>query len=301
MWAQERQSRKPFCERLKQFWDKPWLEKRKSIRYRLKLLWNFLLPFVPLPVKLDFGFWWLAWNDYVGDSVFIGVYEEAETKFVERFLKEGMTVIDIGAHYGLYTLLASRKVGATGKVIAFEPSPRELRRLILNLKLNRCFNVKVEPIALGNETGIAEFFLADAKRTGCSSLRAQKGKSSLRKIKVPIVRLDDYLMLNRIENVDFIKVDAEGAELEILKGSLQTLSRHKRPIWLAEVRDICTQIWGYKAKEILSFLLSFDYLWFVPLPTGQLSKLVTDCEFLDGNFVAVPKERLNEICEFLAL
>jgi FkbM family methyltransferase len=63
---------------------------------------------------------------------------------VERFLKPNMTVLDIGTHHGFYSLLASYKVGATGQVIAFEPSPRERRRLLWHLRLNRKKNVLVE-------------------------------------------------------------------------------------------------------------------------------------------------------------
>jgi len=84
-------------------------------------------------------------NDVCSDAIFTDSFEKAEIHFVENFLKEGMTVLDIGAHHGFYTILASKKVGPSGRVIAFEPSPRERRRLLLHLKLNQCSNVKVEP------------------------------------------------------------------------------------------------------------------------------------------------------------
>jgi ubiquinone/menaquinone biosynthesis C-methylase UbiE len=61
--------------------------------------------------------------DVCGDAVFAGNFEEAERQFMERFLKPNMIVLDIGAHHGFYTLLASHKVGPTGQVIAFEPLP----------------------------------------------------------------------------------------------------------------------------------------------------------------------------------
>jgi FkbM family methyltransferase len=58
--------------------------------------------------------------------------------------------LDIGAHHGLYTLLASRRVGRRGMVVAFEPSPRERRRLAKHLRVNRCANVEVEACAVGD-------------------------------------------------------------------------------------------------------------------------------------------------------
>jgi len=73
--------------------------------------------------------WWLARNDECSTAVFTGNFEPSERRLVERFVKQSMTVLDIGAHNGFYTLLAAKKVGPAGKVIAFEPSPRERARL----------------------------------------------------------------------------------------------------------------------------------------------------------------------------
>lgn len=147
-----------FLQRLHRFLRKPWPEKVRSLRYRFKMLWNKAVPFVPLPTRLPWGDYWLAYNDVCGDAVFAGNFEEAERQFVERFLRPGMIVLDIGAHHGFYTLLASRKVGEKGKVIAFEPSPRERRKLIWHCRLNRTDNVWIESCALGSFDGEVELF-----------------------------------------------------------------------------------------------------------------------------------------------
>jgi FkbM family methyltransferase len=142
-----------------------------TARFRFKLLWNRLCPSVPLPVRLPYGGWWFAVNDACSDAVFIGSLEGPEWRFVGDFLQAGMTVLDIGAHHGFYTMLAARKVGPAGRVIAFEPSPSELRRLLFHLKLNRCMNVKVEPFALASQDGETTLFVVDERDTGCNSLR----------------------------------------------------------------------------------------------------------------------------------
>jgi FkbM family methyltransferase len=77
----------------------------------------------------------------------------------------GMTVLDVGAHNGFYTLLASKKVGPSGRVIAFEPSPRERQRLLSNLWINRCSNVIVEPVALAEEDSVATLFVVSGAET----------------------------------------------------------------------------------------------------------------------------------------
>src|SRR5438309_4114648 len=98
-------------------------------------------------------------------------FERQEQEFLLEFLGPGMTFIDIGAHHGLYSLLASKKVGPSGRVVAFEPSPREFRRLRWNLALNRCRRVRAEPFALGATDGTADLFVCLGWDTGCNSLR----------------------------------------------------------------------------------------------------------------------------------
>jgi FkbM family methyltransferase len=287
-----------FAYRMWRFLCKPWPKKVRSLRYRFKRLWSKAVPFVPLPVRLPWGDWWLAYNDVCGDAVFMGNFEEAERQFVERFLKPNMIVLDIGAHHGFYTLLASHKVGPTGQVIAFEPSPREYKRLLWHLRLNRRKNVLAEPFALGSHEGTTQLFLVRGRDTGCNSLHPPKTADPAFPVQVPIVRLDDYLERQGITHVDFVKMDVEGAELEVLRGATSLLSRKPRPVWMMEVQDIRTEAFGYSAKEIVEFLWERDFHWFKITQQGKLLPLSDLSELRDWssyNFVAVPTERLEEV------
>ncbi|HTX14937.1 MAG TPA: hypothetical protein VMD77_06555, partial [Candidatus Baltobacteraceae bacterium] len=75
---------------------KPWREKAAPFLFR----WVRWFPGVPVPLRLPFGGWWLARNDFVGAAMFHGGFENAESSVVERLLGPGMTVVDIGAHHG---------------------------------------------------------------------------------------------------------------------------------------------------------------------------------------------------------
>jgi FkbM family methyltransferase len=97
-----------------------------------------------------------------------GEFEVTEVRLLQKFLHPGMTVMDVGAHHGWYTLLASKHVGKRGKVIAFEPSPRECRRLEKHLRFNRCSNVHLERCAAGSEPGEADLFLVDGFQDWCT-------------------------------------------------------------------------------------------------------------------------------------
>jgi FkbM family methyltransferase len=274
--------------RVGRFLKKPANEKARLIFSR----WVRIFPGIPVPVRLPLGEWWLARNDFLGTAIFDGGFENTERSFVERFLRPGMTVLDIGAHHGYYTLLASRKVGPRGFVLAIEPSPRERKRLRLHLRINRCKNVHVESRALGEAAGSAEFYLIRGTETGCNSLRAPNVPQDTERVSVSVECLDGVLQDHRIECVDFIKLDVEGAELSVLRGARQLLSNKPRPVILAEVQDIRTRPWGYRALEVVRYLSSADYRWFRPLPDGSLEGIDTALEEYDGNFVAIPEERV---------
>jgi FkbM family methyltransferase len=279
-----------FLPRLGRFIRKPWQEKLAYVEFRfLRLLLS-----IPVPVRLPFGAWWLARNDAMGLAVFRGRFETTELQFVNTFLRPDMNVLDIGAHHGLYTLLASRRVGPSGRVTAFEPSPREYRKLLRHLRLNRCVNVRPLNCALGNEEREAELFVVEGCETGCNSLRPPNVAEPTRKIPVWVCTLDSCLDREKIEKVDFVKLDVEGAELEVLKGAGQLLARQPRPVFLCEVQEIRCSAWGYAAKEIILLLRGLGYHWFVPSAGGRLKPLSSDQPSFDGNFVAVPDERLSD-------
>jgi len=224
-------------------------------------------------------------------------FEQGEQSFLLQFLRPGMTVLDIGAHHGLYTLLASRKVGPKGYVIAFEPSTREIRRLRWNLLLNRCRNVRVVPSALGSSEGTVEFFVCLGQETGCNSLRPPAVSEPVSKVKVPITTLDRYLERTGFDRVDSAKIDVEGAEMEVLKGASKLLS-HCRPLILCELADIRTEPWGYRSSEIYEFLASQGYRWFSITLEGRLQPCPPKERFHE-NLLAVPEEKLGLVAAFV--
>ena len=282
--------------RVRKFLQKPWPQKASSFFFR----WIRIFPRIPVPVRLPFGGWWLARNDFLGAALFYDGFENTERSFAERFLRPGMIVLDVGAHHGYYTLLASRKVGLGGLVLAIEPSPRERERLRLHLRINRCRNVQVEGRAIGESGGEAELYLIRGTETGCNSLRTPNVAQDTERVSVSIESLDRVLQDHGIERVDFIKLDVEGAELSALKGARQLLSKEPRPVILAEVQDIRTGPWGYRASEVVRYLSSANYHWFRPLADGSLEGLDATLEEYDGNFVAIPEERIAQLSGLMA-
>ncbi len=256
-----------------------------------------LVPSMPVPLRLPFGAWWLAGRSALDRELIHDGFETAEAAFVMRFLRPGMMVLDVGAHHGLYTLLASKLVGRGGRVIAFEPSSRERRRLARHLWINRCGNVDVQACALGDQAGEADFYLVEGMHDWCNSLRAPNIEERTSKIRVEVQRLDDVLEGIGWPRVDFIKLDVEGAELSFLHGARRMLCADVRPAILVEVQDVRTAPWGYAAREIVRCLADAGYGWFALADDGSLESISNELSSYDGNLVALPHERFEEFSE----
>jgi FkbM family methyltransferase len=274
-------------KRMRDFLAKPSRGKYLTLARLLRRIW----PKVPIPLRLPFGAWWLAEASALDHELMLGGFEGAETRFVARVLRHGMTVLDIGAHHGLYTLLASKRVGRGGRVIAFEPSGRERQRLLRHLRVNRCANVTVEEVALGDCAGEVNLFVVEGRDDWCNSLRAPAVTARTQIVRVEVRTLDEMLKRLGISSVDFIKLDVEGAELNLLRGACALLRSEWRPAILAEVQDIRTEPWGYAAREIIGYLKNARYRWFGITPDGSLRSVSTEERWYDANLVALPEER----------
>jgi FkbM family methyltransferase len=177
----------------------------------------------------------------------LGSYEYDKQILFQQIVTEGSVVYDVGAHSGFYTLLASVLVGTSGKVVAFEPHPRNLRYLKDHLQLNHIQNVTVIEAALSDSCG--EMFFEGSAFLGHLSSQGD--------IQVKTVAIDELINREQIPIPDFIKIDVEGAELLALSGAKQTLSKVHPTIILAthgaEVHQQCCDFLtslGYSLKAI---------------------------------------------------
>jgi FkbM family methyltransferase len=176
-------------------------------------------------------------------------WEPEETKIIKRLVREGMVFIDIGAHIGYYTLLASRLVGPTGKVYAFEPQERVFKLLLRNIEMNNCSNVVSIPKAISDKGGEVDIY--QTKKAGFASVSTTKFKGGILIGKVGMVTLDSYNL-----DVDFIKLDIEGGEYPALKGMENTIKNNNVTLMVEFCPDRLKSA-GTPPMEILNFLLSY--------------------------------------------
>ena len=159
-----------------------------------------------------------------------------EEHLSQRFTpREGDTVIDIGAHIGRYTITSSKQVGSTGKVVAIEADPDNFQLLKRNIALNNLTNVLPLNYAVFSTRTRMKLYeqSASAKYNSVMLTRAR----TMNYVEVNADTLDSILEQNRITQVNWIKIDVEGAEFEVLKGSTKTLSSNDISL-LVEIHNI---------------------------------------------------------------
>jgi len=176
-------------------------------------------------------------------------------------IKEGMVIIDAGAHIGTFTLLASKMVGEQGKVIAIEPQQDSFLQLTKNLEINKIKNVIPINIGLSDFNGNKDFFVD--KESACSSFILNSNRQIIGKPNIKVKTLDSVLQEMNIDKVDFLKIDTEGAEPEILKGAKQTIIKNPE-IKMA----IASYHYPEEKEEVFQYLKS---LKFSPKILGDLT------------------------------
>jgi FkbM family methyltransferase len=188
---------------------------------------------------------WLHLNPRTGRDYFNGDVEPEVQTALQEYLRPGMTVYDIGANIGFFSLLAARIVGATGRVAAFEADPEIAARLRENVERNKGAPISVEEKAVWSSSTPVFFARADAEVSPDRGLGHvidnDADKSAPSTIRVEAVSVDEYVRQSGAP--DFIKCDVEGAEVEVFRGAEQLL-RERLPLILCEMH-------GDKNREML--------------------------------------------------
>ncbi len=179
-----------------------------------------------------------------------------------RLIKDGDVALDVGANRGDFTVLFSHIVGSCGTVHAFEPVPPTFSELSQSIQTECRFpNVTANNCALGDEEGLFQIQVpsGDFRQASLKSHSiASWSNPSRASFDCKVRTLDTYVAEQKIDRLDFIKIDVEGAELPALRGGQKTITRF-HPIIHCEYLAEWTEAFGYTAVDLISFLRSCGY------------------------------------------
>jgi FkbM family methyltransferase len=178
----------------------------------------------------------------------IGLYERNKTHAIFSLLKPGMTFVDVGAHKGYFSLIAAKIVGESGSVLAFEPEPDNCAWMSRSIDLNGYQNIQLYEFAVGDVNEQATLYLGCA--SGLHTLLSLQPRKNMKTIQIQKRTLDSLLEVINHRNINMIKIDVEGAELEVLYGAEQTLNNNKDIVLLI---DLHPQL-GVNPAEVCGFL-----------------------------------------------
>jgi FkbM family methyltransferase len=199
-------------------------------------------------------------NSIAREVFFTGNYEPPETILIRRLVDPGGAFVDVGAHWGYFSLIMAERVGATGRVVAIEADPRIYAILERNFALSNLPQVQLVYAAVAAESGVLPLIGFDEQDNNWGISRIAGGSDlGAASYEVPARRLDDLLDESGVDAVDLVKIDIEGAEAQALAGMSAGLRRGRYRRILLELHPAQLSDHGTSPEAIIEGLLELGY------------------------------------------
>lgn len=201
-----------------------------------------------------------------GRGVFLdGIDYEPELKFLKSFIGNGSVIIDVGANTGIYSMIAAKIIGENGTVVSIEPFPEMSDRLVKNAALNKYTNIRVRTFGVSDKTKNKTLWLNDNMP---NSFSFSVKKDNAKGISFLTVCLDDLFEWEGLSRIDYIKIDAEGEEDNVLAGAKKIIQKFQ-PVIQAEkiISAPLSLLPGYKVFHIPTS----GNLMFIPSNSEKIS------------------------------
>lgn len=202
-----------------------------------------------------------------------GTYEKGTLFIIDSILKKGATFLDIGANIGLMSIFTSKVVGPNGKIIAFEPNPETRKILLENIQLNNISTIEVSPYAIGSKRETGKIYDRWDSNRGSASI-VPSNENTGEGYDIEIISLKEYPFESN--KIDLIKIDVEGFELEVLKGSADILSSLHPPMLIVECSSNRENTFGEDITALYNFIQQMNnYRFYKSKGTKErISKLI---------------------------
>jgi FkbM family methyltransferase len=198
-----------------------------------------------------------------------GTYEHDELLIFDKILSDDLVIFDIGANIGWYSLNWGKQF-PNSVIYAFEPIPRTHKFCAANITINGLENINLYEIALSDKTKTADYYYSPESSVLASAQNILEYENA-KKTRVKVLTLDEFVEKNKINKLDIIKCDVEGAEFQSIKGSINTIERD-HPIIILELFHEWSKWFNYHPDEVLTYLFDLGYLAFLP-SNGRLESV----------------------------
>ena len=273
---------------------------------------RFIFRFIPLSLSIKLTkvvkriVWYIPSNkefiypNYLGDLkvrvntkypiervMLLGYYEELTQFIIEKFVSREDVCFDIGANIGAITLSLAKKVYPEGRVYAFEPGPFLFERLQYNVQLNNSLSQVIVPIKKGfSDKREVLYWGEDEKISGNAMFSEQPGKDF---IPLELTTIDEFVEEKGIKEINFMKIDVEGMELNVIRGGIDSIKKFK-PILYYETLLGFEKIKNKELfKPIEDMLISIGYELY--MLTKEKRIIPTRYPKYSGNTLAIPKDK----------
>jgi FkbM family methyltransferase len=186
-------------------------------------------------------------------------YEAENFKFLKENCNPGNIVLDIGAHLGVFAVIAAKYVKEKGKVYAFEPTSGTYNLLKKTIQFNKVENI-ISPRneAVGKKIGKAHFYISQIEGDNSNSLISYVNDREIQSEEIDVVSVDSFVEQWDLQKVNFIKIDAEGAEFDVIQGAIKTFHKH-RPSCILSIHPNPILSKGDKLEDIYDFITELNY------------------------------------------
>lgn len=182
------------------------------------------------------------------------VWEKESMDIVQMLVKTGDTVLDVGANFGYYSVMCSKLVGANGQVISSEPTAYFRERFTHHISKNNCSNITLLPFGFSDKENTLEIKIDASTAT----MHMPEQDAYLKTEQIKLVTLDSYIKDNKVDKLDFIKVDIDGHEPKFLNGAEQTISKFK-PYILLEINPLNYYLAGVTIWDFYEQIKDYGY------------------------------------------
>jgi FkbM family methyltransferase len=197
----------------------------------------------------------------IRQSLGLGEPTSAEDEFLQGLTWRGRTIVDVGGYEGIHTIFFASRVGEEGRVVTFEPNPDSYRHVLDNVRINGFSNVEVRNVGLADAPGELEFVYPSDRGRGTAFADGReyfREESGAQISMLPVTSIDAEVEAGRCPPPDFVKIDVEGLEEDVLRGMADTVERC-RPALFIEIHGWSMQAKEENARRVVELLAGYGY------------------------------------------